>query len=240
MTSSRPASDGSMNAARKESSAVLMPCSVTSTGRPSARGRSGTPRPATAARSPEPIWLRGTPSGGGTAPGAVVVDPLVVLHADEVVVPRPARASVGRPRRACRHEPCVVTDHDVVDDRQAQPDRQVRTAGLDSGRAAATWPAARPSPIASISSGSMTFDEPVPVDPGRLARRSQRRALQVADEVRQVEPGEQSGQVRLVHGDGEGDPVAEGRHHPVAVPGEQRRRLRIEPAAALRRTSAGR
>ena len=57
--------------------------------------------------------------------------------------------------------------------------------------------------------------------------------------VGQVDPGQQVGQVGLVHRDREGDPVAEALHDLVAVAREELGRLRVQPAAAHREPVRG-
>ena len=78
---------------------------------------------------------------------------------------------------------------------------------------AATWPALMPSANASISSGSITFARRYARHAGLAAARLEGRALDLADEVGQVQPAQQPGQVGLVHRDGVRDPVAEPLHH---------------------------
>ena len=76
-----------------------------------------------------PIWLTGASSAGGDLAEGVVRHPLVVLHADEVVVAgelEPPLVALGALAVAHRR---VVADHDVVHDRQRQADGQVRRGG---------------------------------------------------------------------------------------------------------------
>ena len=56
-----------------------------------------------------------------------------------------------------------------------------------------------PSAIASMSSGSITFASRYAVDAVASLAACERRALEVSDELGEADPGEQPGEVRLVH-----------------------------------------
>ena len=108
----------------------------------------------------------------GRADGAVAVvgDPLVVLHAQEVVVAgqlQPALVDLGALAVADRR---VVADHDVVHDREREPDRKVGRRALIAVLAG-EWPAAIPSSKRVHLLGQHDVGEPVRRHAGRLARR---------------------------------------------------------------------
>ena len=69
------------------------------------------------------------------------------------------------------------------------------------------------------------------LDAGSLFRSREGGAFQFGDEGRKVRPGQHLRQIRLVQGDGDGDPVTERLHHSAAEPGEQCRRLGVEPCS---------
>ena len=164
--------------------------------------------------------------------GAVVVVALVVLHADEVVVPRQVQPHAIHLGALAVPDRRVVARHLVVDDGQAEAHRQPGPPGLD-GLPRRPVPGRHP-----VRDGVHLLPEhqvggPVPRYPRRLARGSQGGPLQVARCGGDVEPAQQPGEVRLVERDGPGRAVTEVLGDDAAVPAEQPRSLRVEPPAAL-------
>ena len=72
---------------------------------------------------------------------------------------------------------------------------------------------------------------PVALHTGGGLGRAQRRPLDLDDLRRQTGPGQHLRQVRLVQRHTDRDPVPESGHHPVAEPGEQLRRVRVQPGS---------
>ena len=229
-----------MSAARQVSSRCASPCSVTSTGTPGRLVRVAH-RPGQRQRVDvrRAQLVQRAPGRGRQRPAAVVPGALVVLHADEVVVPRQRQPPAVHLGALAVPDRGVVAHHLVVDDGQAEAHRQPGPPGLD-GLPRRPVPGRHAAGHGVHLLGQHDVSHPVARHPGRLARGGQRGPLQVTRLGGDVEPAEQAGEVRLVERDGPGRAVTQMLGHDAAVAGEQRRSLRVEPPAALARTSAAR
>ena len=202
-----------------------MPCSVTSTGTPVTSCAYRAQQPSDAGSRP----LIGPPRRGRPvgvdAPLGVVVVPLVVLDGDEVVLAgqlEPALVDLGA---LAVPQARVVAVHLVVDDGEGEADRQLGPPRLDRGPGGAVpggHPVADrvPSPRAAPRCSSGTAARPPPRSPPP-GWRAPGRGRPAAARTRPAWRGRSGSFMR----DRVGDPLAERGHHPVAVPGEQGRRL---------------
>ena len=171
---------------------------------------------------------RGRHGSAGVVPGA-----LVVLDAHEVIVPRQGQPPAVHLGALAVPDRRIVAHDLVVDDRDAEPNRQPGTPGLDGVLGC---------PVAgchAVGHGVHLLREhdvgdPVTRHAGLLTRGQQCRTLELAHRGRDVQPAQQPREVRLVQRHGPGHAVAQALGDDVAVAGEHRRCLRVEPPAAPR------